>query len=101
MPGCKAYAPTDLGPLMTNKLARLFRRERDSVANLQYKLSSELKCYNQVCPLVMLQLNQPISLLDEQEDKSMFRLCMSKNIITEYTKWSLGLCACASLKEAR
>ena len=101
MPGCKAYAPTDSGPLMTNKLAHLFRRERDSVANLQYKLSSELKCYNQVCPLVMLQLNQPISLLDEQEDKSMFRLCMSKNIITEYTKWSLGLCACASLKEAR
>jgi len=86
MPGCKAYAPTDLGPLMTNKLAHLLRHERDSVANLQSKLSSELKCYNQVCPLVMLQLNQPISLLEEQEDKSMFRLCMSKNIITEYTK---------------
>ena len=101
MPGCKAYAPSDSGPLMTNKLAELFRHERDSIANLETKLSSELKGYNQVCPLVMLQLHQPISLLEEQEDKSMFRLCMSKNSIKEYTKWSLELCACASLKEAR
>ena len=48
MPGCKAYAPSDSGPLMTNKLAELFRNKRDSVANLETKLSSELKGYDQV-----------------------------------------------------
>ena len=102
MPGCKAYAPTDLGSLMTNKLAHLFRNERDSIANLESKLSSDLKGYDQVFPLVMFQLNQPISLLEEQEDKSMFRLCMSKNInITEYTWFEFEMslwivCMCKS-----
>ena len=87
MPGCEAYAHDDIGPLMTKELARLFCHERNSIANLVTKLSTELKDYNQLCPLVM-QLNQPISLLEEQEDKSMFRLCMSN--ITEYTLFEMS-----------
>ena len=38
MPGCKAYAPSDSGPLMTNKLAELFRNKRTQLLTL--KLSS-------------------------------------------------------------
>ena len=72
MPGREAYAHADLGPLMTKELARLFRHERDSIANLVIKLSKDS---NQVCPITTVQLNEPISLLEEQEDKSMLRFC--------------------------
>ena len=76
MPGCEAYAPTHAGPLMTEKLAELFCTEKSSITDIAIRLPDELNRF-QLCPITMLQLNQPISLLKEQEDKSMFRLSVS------------------------
>ena len=105
MPGCEAYARDDLGPLMTKELARLFRHERNSIANLVTKLSVELKDHNQLCPLVM-QLNQPISLLEEQEDKSTFidYAWVTVIRITEYTWFEITLgivCMYTSTQESK
>ena len=69
MPGCNAYAPTDEGPLMTKKLAELFCTEKSSITDIVTKSLDALKF--QLCPITMLQLNQPISLLEEKESASM------------------------------
>ena len=71
MPGRDAYAPADVGPLMTEKLAFLFCSEKTSIMNIATKLSNEF----QVCSVTMFQLNQSISLLEEQESASMLS-CM-------------------------
>lgn len=70
MPGCNAYAPNDEGPLMTKKLAELFCTEKSSITDVATRSLDELKEF-QLCPITMLQLNQPISLLEEKETASM------------------------------
>ena len=73
-PGRDAYASAVVGPLMTEKLAFLFRSEKTSISDIVTKLSNELREF-QVCSATSLQLSQPISLLEEQESASML-LCM-------------------------
>ena len=73
-PGRDAYASADVGSLMTKKLAFLFCREKTSISTIITKLSNELREF-QVCCATSLQLNQPISLLEEQESASML-LCV-------------------------